>query len=132
MAGPGSLYTSVLPNLLVREIWEAVRRSPALKIYVCNVATQLGETEHYTVGEHMRALESHVGPGFFDHVLANDNFSVGFPPSWSIELVPLERDAQGNYQLITADVIDTEKPWRHDPQKLARSLMDFYVSHQRG
>ena len=64
--GPGSLYTSILPSILVPDIISAIRASRALKIYVCNVATQLGETEGYTCGDHVRVLNDHVGGAFCD------------------------------------------------------------------
>lgn len=69
--GPGSLYTSILPNLLVPDLAAAVRNSPALKIFICNLATQPGETEGYSCGDHIKALETHVGPDFFDIVISN-------------------------------------------------------------
>ncbi|MFQ5813597.1 MAG: uridine diphosphate-N-acetylglucosamine-binding protein YvcK, partial [Anaerolineae bacterium] len=126
VAGPGSLFTSVLPNLLVEDITRAIRASRALKIYVCNVATQRGETDGFSVGDHVEALQRHVGRDVLHHVLANDNFSVKLNPN--TELVSLEYEANGGYQVVSADVIDPQKPWRHDPQKLARNLMDFYYS----
>ncbi|MEA3459520.1 MAG: gluconeogenesis factor YvcK family protein [Chloroflexota bacterium] len=128
VAGPGSLYTSILPNLLVPEIIKAIRSSRALKVYICNVATQLGETEGYSVSHHVEALQRHVGRDIFPFVLANDDFEVELPTHLGIELVPLPGKPSGSYQLITAGVIDAEKPWRHDPSKLARCLMDFYHS----
>ena len=73
VVGPGSLFTSVMPNLLVDGIRQAVQASPALKIYVCNVATQHGETDSFTVGDHFGALQRHLGGHFFDYVLANSN-----------------------------------------------------------
>ena len=125
VAGPGSLFTSVLPNLLVEDITRAIRASQALKIYVCNVATQRGETDGFSVGEHVEALQRHVGQDVFHHVLVNDNFNVKLNPN--TELVSLEHEAEGGYQVVSADVIDPQQPWRHDPQKLARSLMNFYL-----
>ena len=65
IAGPGSLFTSVLPNLLVQDIRQAVAASQALKLYVCNVATQPGETDGFDVGQHVSALQRHVGRGCF-------------------------------------------------------------------
>jgi len=124
VAGPGSLFTSVLPNLLVEDIARAIRASRAVKVYVCNVATQKGETDGFSVGDHMEAIQGHVGRDVFHYVLANDNFDVGLNPN--TELVPLNYDAEGSYQVIPADLIDPHTPWRHDPQKLARHLMDFY------
>ena len=76
--GPGSLYTSIIPNLLVDGIVDAIRRSRALKVYVCNVMTQDGETEGYTVSDHIRALFKHSCPGLFDLCLTN---SSPIPPA---------------------------------------------------
>ena len=130
VAGPGSLFTSVLPNLLVEDITKAIRASRALKVYVCNVATQKGETDGFSVGDHVEALQRHVGRDVFHYVLANDNFNVELNPT--TELVPLEYNNQGDYQVISADLIDPQIPWRHDPQKLARCLMDFYEKRTKG
>jgi 2-phospho-L-lactate transferase/gluconeogenesis factor (CofD/UPF0052 family) len=93
---------------------------------VCNVATQIGETDGFSVGDHIEALQRHVGRDVFHHVLVNDNFNVKLNPN--TELVPLEYEAEGDYQVVSADLIDPQKPWRHDSQKLARHLMDFYYS----
>ncbi len=123
VAGPGSLYTSVLPNLLVREIAQAVAATRAIRVYVCNVATQPGETDGYTVGDHVAALERHVGPGLFPIVLANDNFACAdrLPPG--VEHPALEVPPGATYTLVTADLVDPQRPWRHDSEKLARALM---------
>ena len=71
LLGPGSLYTSVIPNLLVDGIADAVRASDALKIYVCNIMTQDGETEGMTASDHVKALLDHSGPGLVDLCLCN-------------------------------------------------------------
>jgi uncharacterized cofD-like protein len=131
LAGPGSLYTSILPNLLVEDITQAIRVSQATKIYICNVATQVGETDHFTVGDHVQALQDHVGKDVFHYVLANDNFDAQLPPQANIEFVPLTYEATGEYQVITADLIDLENAWRHDSKKLARKVIEFY-HQQRG
>ncbi len=128
VAGPGSLFTSVLPNLLVEDIARAIRASRALKVYVCNVATQRGETDGFSVGDHVEALQRHVGRDVFRHVLVNDNFNVKLDSYSATELVSLDYEADGGYQVVSADVVDPQKPWRHDPQKLARNLMNFYYS----
>ncbi len=130
LLGPGSLYTSILPNLLVEDIVKAIRASRALKIYICNVATQLGETEHFDVADHVEALEYHIGQGAFQHVIVNDNFAVELPSPWTVELVPLRYPDRWHYQVLRADLIDPQKPWRHDPKKLAKSLMEFYYARQ--
>ncbi|HEY67567.1 MAG TPA: uridine diphosphate-N-acetylglucosamine-binding protein YvcK [Thermoflexia bacterium] len=123
VAGPGSLYTSVLPNLLVPDVARAVAASRALKVYVCNVATQRGETEGYSVGDHVAALEAHVGAGLFPVVLANDNLDVDFDPPLGVELVPVDFPPDAGYRVITADLIDPTHPWRHDGHKLAQALL---------
>ena len=74
VVGPGSLYTSLLPNLLVHDLLAAMQASRAIKIYVCNIATQSGETDFFTCYDHVRALENHVGDDLFDIILCNDNY----------------------------------------------------------
>lgn len=70
--GPGSLYTSILPNLLVHDIAEAVVASPAGKVYICNILTQLGETEGFSDADHVKVLHEHVGSKFIDRMLVNE------------------------------------------------------------
>ncbi len=76
--GPGSLYTSILPNLIVPDITQALQRTRALKVYICNIATQPGETDGYTVADHAAAIIAHTAPDCIDVVLANDNFPASF------------------------------------------------------
>jgi len=121
--GPGSLYTSVLPNLLVPDIARALCATRAPRVYISNVATQLGETEGYDLGDHLTALRGHVARDCFTHVLANDNLSVPIPSDWTVALVPPRCPSGVSYQLMTEDLIDAQNPWRHDPHKLARALM---------
>ena len=123
VVGPGSLYTSVLPNLLVPEIMDAVRASRAFKAYVCNVATQPGETDGYTVRDHLRALEAHVGGGFFEVVLANDRCDSRLPEG--VEWVPIDPDLAAEYPIHAADFSDDIRPARHDARKLASILMEL-------
>ena len=123
VAGPGSLYTSVLPNLLVPDVARAVRASRASKVYVCNVATQRGETEGYSVGDHVQTLEVHVGSGIFPLVLVNENVDVDFDASGGVELVAAEFPPDAGYRVIAADLVDPAHPWRHDSEKLARALL---------
>ncbi|MBM4425484.1 MAG: uridine diphosphate-N-acetylglucosamine-binding protein YvcK [Chloroflexi bacterium] len=121
VAGPGSLYTSVIPNLLVRDVAAAVRASRAIKVYVCNTATQPGETGGYTVLEHIRALEAHADQGLFPAVIANDKQTGKLLPN--LQWVRLDPPLNGGHRLITADLSDEDNPWRHDPAKLAAALM---------
>jgi uncharacterized cofD-like protein len=129
--GPGSLYTSILPNLLVEDITQAIHASQAVKMYICNVATQVGETDHFTVGDHVQALQDHIGKDVFQYILANDNFNAQLPPQANIKFVPVTYEATGEYQVITADLIDRDNAWRHDSRKLAHKVVEFY-HQQRG
>jgi uncharacterized cofD-like protein len=120
--GPGSLYTSVLPNLLVPDLAQALQHSLAKKVYVCNLAVQPGETDGYTVADHVKALTDHVSAECFDIVLANDNLSV--PPETgggkTIYVPPIAPD---NVKMITADLVDEQRPWRHDSEKVAQAVL---------
>ena len=129
VAGPGSLYTSVLPNLLVPDIVQAIAASRALKVYVCNVATQCGETEGYNAGDHVAALEAHVGSGLFPVVLANDNLDVDFQAPDGATLVRPEFPPNTRYRVVTADLVDPAQPRRHDSRKLARLLIRLVEEH---
>ncbi|MCS7251695.1 MAG: YvcK family protein [Thermoflexus sp.] len=130
--GPGSLYTSVLPNLLVEGIVPAIRASRALKVYVCNVATQMGETEGYGVAEHVRAIERHVGSGLFDLILVNSRTDVAWKevPEGVGELVRWDGQSISPYTVVAMDVIDERTPWCHDPEKLARALLMLYERYR--
>ena len=121
--GPGSLYTSVLPNLLVPEIIDAVRASRAFKAYVCNVATQPGETDGYTCRDHLRALEAHVGSGFCDIVLVNEHCEGRLPDG--VDWVRLDDHLSDEYPIQIADFNDDLLPARHDARKLAAILMEL-------
>jgi len=123
LIGPGSLYTSILPNLLVPDVAAAIRASRALKIYVCNVATQPGETDGYSCGDHVRALEEHAGGALFEIVVSNSNCEGELPEE--IEWVRTEGDLFVDYPLYQSDLIDPARPWRHDSEKLAQVLMDL-------
>jgi len=123
VAGPGSLYTSVLPNLLVPDVARAVKASRAVKVYVCNVATQCGETDNYNAGDHMAALTAHTGDGLFPLMLVNDNLKVHFDAPAGVELVPTDFPPDAGYRVVTADLVDETRPWRHDSDKLARALL---------
>jgi uncharacterized cofD-like protein len=131
VAGPGSLFTSVLPNLLVEDIVNAIRASTALKVYICNVATQAGETDEFEVADHVAALERHTGPGLFPYVLVNDNLVNNPPSGWNFQQVVLRKPLEAGYRVITADVVDEQRPWRHHPEKLARALMNWYGKQSR-
>jgi uncharacterized cofD-like protein len=124
--GPGSLFTSVLPNLLVEGIGRAVRAASGKVVYVCNVATQRGETDGFSVGDHVRALTDHVGIDLLDAVMINENFSQDgrIKPEWGVETVRLvDGDSlPGNPEILSRDLVGPETPLRHDSDKLADAL----------
>ncbi|MDQ2960761.1 MAG: YvcK family protein [Candidatus Dormibacteraeota bacterium] len=128
IVGPGSLYTSILPNLLVDGMVEVLHASPAVKIYVCNVATQPGETAGYTVSEHLDAIEAHVGGNLFDYVIVNSNMSPALPASAQAAgttriLFDREQASGKPVHYILADVVSPAVSSHHDPEKLARVIM---------
>ena len=128
IVGPGSLYTSILPNLLVDGMVEVLRATPAVKVYVCNVASQLGETMGYTVSEHLSAIEDHVGGNLFDYVIVNSNMSPALPASAQAagtSRILFDRDEASKKPVhyILADVVSPAVSSHHDPEKLARVIM---------
>lgn len=131
--GPGSLYTSILPNLLVRDVAQALRHTGAPTVYVCNLATQPGETDGYSVVEHVEVIIEQLGDNCLDFVVANNNVSppgetigrtVFVEPSW-----PPARASQT--RLISADLVDEVRPWRHDSEKLARVVLAILEGDNR-
>lgn len=126
--GPGSLFTSILPNLLVNGMIEALRASPAYKVYVCNVATQRGETEGFTVADHVAALEHHIGPGVFQAVIANNCYPSKNKGERTHYVLPTpdSHPLHQQYRVYWADLTDPDRPWRHDPTKLAQALLALY------
>jgi uncharacterized cofD-like protein len=126
--GPGSLYTSLLPPLLVSGIREALARSSAPRVFVCNVATQVGETEGYTLSEHLAALEAHGLADVIDAVLVNGNFGARQPDNYPAAPVRVDvalSDATGP-AVFTRDLVDDENAHRHDPPKLATTLLELH------
>lgn len=121
--GPGSLYTSILPNLLVPDLAAAIRNSAALKVFICNLATQAGETDGYVCGDHIRALESHAGTGLFDIVISNQETAA--PPPTESKWVVAEEGLEEQVALYRADLADPERPGHHNAPRLAQSLIDL-------
>src|SRR4029079_3556860 len=130
--GPGSLYTSLLPSLLIPAIRDAVRHASAPRIFVCNVATQEGETTGYDLAAHLDAIVAHTGPDLVDVVLANNHFipvtSLGLsaivdgapPKAVRLRWPPVTQPAP---RLILDDVIDPRNPHHHDPVRLASAII---------
>ena len=135
--GPGSLFTSIIPNLLVDGIVEAIVESKALKIYVCNVMTQFRETAGFTASEHVRALIAHTNPGIFQVCVVNTKPV----PDALLERYrqehaePVEPDVDAvrklGYQVVADDVIGLEDYVRHNSDKLARLIVGLSTGMRR-
>ena len=123
--GPGSLYSSILPNLMVSGISEAVRNTSATVVYVCNVATQVGETGGYTLAEHVAALRRHTFEGIADYVIGNSN-----PPDigdrFEGDGVVHDGSPIRNATILLSDLVDDSHPVRHDSDKLADAIMQIH------
>jgi len=127
VVGPGSLFTSVMPNLLIPEIREALRATSAVRVYVCNLATQPGETDGFNVADHLMAIERHIGPAPFDVILVNSNTAFPLPEgvAW-VSGTPDE--VRGTVR--TLDLADTRLRGHHDPEKLAAALLGVLRSRR--
>ncbi|MCL6433036.1 MAG: YvcK family protein [Leptolyngbyaceae cyanobacterium HOT.MB2.61] len=133
--GPGSLYTSIIPNLLVPEITEAIAQRDVPRIYVCNIMTQEGETEGYSVGDHIRAIDKACGKKLFEAVLVQKKVPsaralIRYAQENS-NPVPLDRDVLTRLgrRAILANVMHEDEQTgliRHDPIALARVLLRWY------
>jgi uncharacterized cofD-like protein len=129
--GPGSLYTSVIPNLLVKDIASALQKSDALKMYVSNIMTQQGETDGYGVDDHIKAIFKHGGNGIIDYVVVNvgeiDKELEGKYQNESAKLVRLdvEKIEALHVNVIEGDFISVKKGYvRHNSEKLAAILIE--------
>ena len=124
VVGPGSLYTSILPNLLVADLLSAVEASRALKLFICNVASQAGETDAYSCHDHLTALESHTRKNLVELVIANDCQDAILPENttWT----EIGEQLSGDRRLYTTDLLDREHPWRHDANLLAQTIINLY------
>ncbi len=124
--GPGSLYTSTLPSLLVSGIVEAIHAADAPCFYICNIATQAGETDGFTVADHIDVLEAHLGGGLIDGVICNIHYppTPEFPNTHYVYLTDSDRARLQHIHIIEADLTDPDYPWRHDPAKLATAIFE--------
>ncbi|MFH1665372.1 MAG: gluconeogenesis factor YvcK family protein [Candidatus Omnitrophota bacterium] len=138
--GPGSLYTSVMTNLLIEGIQKAIIKSEAAKIYICNVMTESGETDDYSVSDHVRAILKHTHPEIIDYCVAN---TAGIPGALnekykSENKFPVRLDknderwlAQERIVLVKAHVACMEEFVRHDPFKLRDVIFDILNEHRK-
>jgi uncharacterized cofD-like protein len=127
--GPGSLYTSVIPNLLIPEVRDAIQQTRAPVVYVCNVMTQPGETDGYTAADHLDALHRHGMGGFIDAILVNDALVSGaLIASYERQgaqpvAIDERRLRSAGVKVIKAPVVTRTGALRHDPERLAQALM---------
>lgn len=136
--GPGSLYTSILPNLLVPTLGQEVCHSRAKKVYICNLMTQGGETHGFTAGDHVKAIYDHMNCAFIDTILVNNE---EIPPDvqfrYNQELAhPVQYDFATLYELglevVHADIAVLEKgALRHDPKKVAEILYSLLIAETK-
>jgi len=133
LVGPGSLYTSIIPNLLVEEIVDVISNSRATCVYIANLMTQPGETQHYSVADHVRAIYDHIRPGLFDYVVINtkpvtprllrryraQGAEPVDPSLEELSLLPLK--------YVTGNLLQEESVVRHDQSRLTRLLIDKFV-----
>ena len=133
LMGPGSLYTSVIPNLLIPEIAQAVARSRAPRIYVANLMTQPGETTHYSLSQHLRAIENHVGHRLINYVVANKKqVSPEVARRYRAEgaepvLVDAANVAKMHVRLVADNLLDEHGVIRHNSARLADLLIDKFL-----
>lgn len=128
LMGPGSLYTSILPNLLVPGIASTIMESSAMKIFVCNVMTQPGETDGYTVSDHLEAIRRHTGHPLFDYVIVNNGeipkeiLSMYAEKGSRMVGLDLDKVAKRGYGVIEDHLIQYQTYLRHDSIKLSRHI----------
>lgn len=127
LIGPGSLYTSVIPNFLLKEICRAVASSRAKKIFICNVSTERGETEGYSVADHIKTLVDHSDPQVFDLCLVNSKLILKSSGKRLGEVKNISTDEEKilRYKIKKADLIDEKNPLYHDSKKLAKAIIEL-------
>ena len=132
--GPGSLFTSLIPNMLVNQVIGAVRASRATKIYIQNIMTQPGETDHYSAADHVEALAKHCDGILFPNILLNNGMpSPEILKKYSAEhaaLVDIDRERLNslNLKMVERDLLAQDVVIRHDPDRLAQAVLEFLAT----
>jgi uncharacterized cofD-like protein len=135
--GPGSLYTSIIPNLLVPGLAQAIVQSKALKVYACNVMTQYRETTDFSASDHVRALVAHTSPGILQVAIVNtksvpDMMLERYREEGAVAVDPdIDRIRELGYQVLADDVINTDNVVRHDPDRLAQLIIHLTAGIRR-
>jgi len=127
--GPGSLFTSIVPNLLISNISTALANSPAFKIYVCNVAEEPAQTEGYNVLDHLSIVRHYGGQNSFDAVISNSNLPDGPTPA-GLNFIQSDKPWDDKVLLVEADVIDEVHTARHDSVKLSNVIAETYSKYR--
>lgn len=129
VAGPGDLYTTILPVLIIPEIADFLKKTQIKKFFIINVANKPFETTGYSVADFVRAVEKHLGKFPFDSILVNNNTSFPIPATYKYEYVQYTRDDEsllkGKYNILQEDLVDETFPLYHDPKKLAELLLKY-------
>jgi uncharacterized cofD-like protein len=123
--GPGSLYTSLLPSLLVPDIRAALEETPGVRVFVCNVATQVGETDGYALSDHLEALTAHDAGGLVDRVLVNSAAGARAPAGYPAAPVEIDVGEGSGTRVVRRPVVDPENAHHHDPLRLAEALFEI-------
>jgi len=132
LVGPGSLYTSILPNLLVEEVAEVIAHSRATRVYIANLMTQPGETQHYTVADHVRAIYEHTRPNLFDFAVVNrtavsPRLLRRYRAQGAEPVSPALDDlARMKLSCLTGDFLRQDGVVRHDEVRLSRLLLSEF------
>lgn len=136
LVGPGSLYTSILPNLLVEEVAEVIANSKATRVYIANLMTQPGETRHYTVADHVRAIYEHTRPNLFDFAVVNrtavsPQLLRRYRAQGAEPVEPsLDELARMGLNSITGDFLRQDGVVRHDEARLSQRLLEEFANHR--
>lgn len=127
-AGPGDLYTSIMPNLLISDIVSAIKKSPARKIFIINIANKPFETPKYLASDYLRAVGKHCGKNLFDTVIVNTNFAAKIPEKLKYTYVQVDFDKlrkEFGVKIIGGDYSSRENLLHHDSQKLAKAVISL-------
>jgi uncharacterized cofD-like protein len=133
LVGPGSLYTSIIPNLLVEEIVDVIANSHAMRVYIANLMTQPGETQHYSVADHVRAIYHHTCPGLFDFVVINSRpvtprLLRRYRAQGAEPVDPsFEELQQLGLRYVTGHLLQEEGVVRHNQSRLTQLLINRFV-----
>jgi len=124
IAGPGDLYTTILPVLIVKKIKEFLKKSTALKIFIVNVANKPFETKGYNVFDYINAINKHLGDFPFNKVIVNNNFAPKIPTKFKYRYININNLSNNKYNIIKEDIIDENFPLYHNPSKLAKIILE--------